>query len=99
MVKGIGPVATEAALDMDRVQRPASVLRREPAGREGKRIPGHPEHNVPAWHERVKALECDVLRHGAKVMSGSTLNVAEFERLGPAIVLGVSTSFQKIFWL
>ena len=87
-MKGIGPVATEAALDVDRVQRPASVLRREPAGREGKRRPGHPEHveRVPAWHERVKALEGDVLRHGAKVMSGSTLNVAEFERLGPAIV-------------
>ena len=40
----------------------------------------------PAWHERVEALEADVLSHGASVMTGSTLNVAEFERLGPVIV-------------
>ena len=34
----------------------------------------------------MRALERDVLRHGAKVMPGSTLDLAEFERLGPAIV-------------
>ena len=40
----------------------------------------------PPWHARVRALECEVLSQGARVLSGNTLKIDEFERLGPDIV-------------
>ena len=88
LVRDERPIATEAALDDLTVQRPALVLHGQPAGRSSGTELGDPERIklVPAWHDRVKALERDVLRHGAKVMSGSTLDLSEFERLGPVIV-------------
>ena len=38
------------------------------------------------WHARVRALECEVFSQGARVLSGNTLKIDEFERLGPDIV-------------
>ena len=71
MVRDERPIATEAALDVLGVQRPASVLRGQPAGRRSGTELADFERikRVSAWHERAKALELDVLRHGAKVMS------------------------------
>ena len=88
LVKGKRPIATEAALDTARVQRPASVRHGPPAGRDWGTERTEPERakGVTAWHERVRSLERDVLSHGAAVMSGNTLYLAEFERLGPVIV-------------
>ena len=84
----IGPTAAEAARSEHDVLGPASASLVRPAGRRKGMVPGGKGCTSarPAWHERVEALEADVLSHGASVMTGSTLNVAEFERLGPVIV-------------
>ena len=60
----------------------------EPAGIMGDR-PQEPSRTAflePPWHSRVKALEAEVLSQGACVLSGNTLKIDEFERLGPEIV-------------
>lgn len=39
-----------------------------------------------AWHERLRILAANVERNGASVLEGNSLNITEFERLGPLIV-------------
>ena len=52
------------------------------SGRHREPLPG----NWQPWHDRLRDLRSTVLEHGAGALDGNTLNLAEFERMGPRIV-------------
>lgn len=52
------------------------------SGRHREPLPG----NWQPWHDRLRDLRSTVLEHGAGALDGNTLNLGEFERMGPRIV-------------
>ena len=42
--------------------------------------------STATWHERLRDLAARVERNGAGVLEGNSLNLSEFERLGPLVV-------------
>ena len=57
------------------VSRPVPAIVPVPAGKKGSStLESHRARSfvTPAWHDRVKALEADVLEHGAGVLLGNS---------------------------